>query len=111
MPELKSDRPTYTVDFVPGDTLGAVFLGNPILDNLMHTVMALGAELWAAKRRIKVIESLLAAKKDVSPAAIEAYVPTDEQLAEWTAERDLMIKLTYGNFANVAVPASTTTAK
>ena len=111
MAETKSKRPTHTVDFVPGDTLGAVFLGNPILDNMMHTVLALGAELWAAKRRIKVIESLLAAKKDVTPSTIEAYIPSAEQLAEWTAERDLMIKMTYGKFASGGTPASAPATK
>lgn len=100
MPELKSQKPTYTTDFVPGGTLNSVFLGNPLLDNMMHAILALGAELWAAKRRIKVIESLLAEKREVTLAAIEAYVTTPEQDKSWAAERDLMIKMTYGSLLN-----------
>jgi hypothetical protein len=100
MPELKSNRPTHTVDFIPTeDGRHVSFLGNPVLDNLIHTVIALGTELWAVKRRNKIVESLLAAKKPVTREAIEAYVPTPEEEKAWQAERDAMIKATYGSFA------------
>ena len=33
----------------------------------------------------------------VTPAAIEAYVPTPEEVNAWDAERDLMVKLTFGS--------------
>lgn len=101
MPELKSERPTYTAKFIPGDTRGTVFLGNPVLDNMMHVILAMGAEMWATKRRLKVVESLLAAKREVTQEAIETYVPTAEQEALWTAERDMMIKTTYGVLGTV----------
>jgi hypothetical protein len=97
MPELNSKRPTYTVDFIPGDTRNSVFLGNPLLDGMVTSLLALGAEVWAGKRRLKVIESLMAAKREVTPAAIEAYVPTPEEERAWEAERDQLVKLFFGS--------------
>jgi hypothetical protein len=99
-------RSTYTVDFIPSATRNAVFLGNPTLDNMMHAILALGAEVWADKRRLKVIESLLTAKREVSFDSIENYVPTPEQEKAWAAERDLMIKTTFGALINGATPTA-----
>jgi hypothetical protein len=96
MAEQSGSPPTYTVDFIPSTTRSAVFLGNPNLDNMMHAILALSAEVWADKRRLKVIESLLSAKRDVNFDSIESYVPTPEQEKSWAAERDLMIKTTFG---------------
>jgi hypothetical protein len=96
MADATPARRGYTVDFIPSTTRNSVFLGNPVLDNMMHAILALSAEVWADKRRLKVIEALMAAKHEVTPASIEAYVPTAEQDAAWTAERDLMIKMTFG---------------
>ena len=97
MPDVKSQKPTHTVDFIPSQTRNAVFLGSPVLDGMMHAILALGAEMWADKRRLKIIESLLSAKRDVTFESIEAYVPTPEQEKAWTAERDQMIKTTFGS--------------
>ncbi len=100
MTESSAPRPTYTAEFIPSTTRNAVFLGNPILDGMMHSILALGAELWADKRRLKIIESLLTEKREVSFESIEHYVPTPEQEKAWTAERDLMIKTTFGALLN-----------
>jgi len=100
MADTTNARPTYTVDFIPSTTRNAVFLGNPVLDNMMHSIIALGAEVWADKRRLKIIEALLASKRDVTLESIEAYVPTPEQEKAWAAERDLMIKSTFGALLN-----------
>jgi hypothetical protein len=102
MANATSSKDTHTVDFIPSETRNAVFLGNPNLDNMMHAIIALGAEIWADKRRLKVIEALLSAKQHVTLEAIEAYVPTPEQEKAWTEERDLMIKTTFGVLVSAA---------
>ncbi|MCB2109241.1 MAG: hypothetical protein KDE14_16135 [Rhodobacteraceae bacterium] len=107
MPKLNSDRATHTVSFIPGDTRGTVFLGNPVLDNMMHVIFAMGAEMWTTKRRLKIVESLLAAKRDVTPEAIENYVPTPEEDAAWTAERDSIVKTMYSALTQVANSGAT----
>jgi hypothetical protein len=113
MADVKSKKPTYTTDFIPAsDARHNAFLGNPVIDGLVNTVIALGTELWATKRRAKIVESLLAAKRPVTKETIEAYVPTPEEEKAWQQERDEMIKATYGSFAvavNTAGAPSTKT--
>ena len=92
--KLKTERPTYASDFIPSDVERAVFLGNPILDNMMTSLIALGAEVWSNRRRMKVVEALLA-EKGVTNAMIEKYMPTSEEEAEWQKDRDRFIDLTY----------------
>jgi hypothetical protein len=91
--ELDTERPTYTSDFIVGDMEKVVFLGNPILDNLVSMVLAINAETWANRRRTMVLERLLA-DKGVTKEMIEGYVPTPEEEAEWKAERDRFIGMT-----------------
>ena len=92
--KLKTDRPTYASDFIPSDVERAVFLGNPVLDNMMSSLIALGAEVWSNRRRMKVLESLLA-EKGITEEMVESYMPTSEQEAEWQKDRDRFIDLTY----------------
>jgi hypothetical protein len=100
MAEAKVDKTDHTTGFIPSETRDAVFLGNPVLDNMMHAILTLGAEVWAGRRRLKVVESLLAAKQPVTPETIEAYVPTPEQAKAWEAERDQIIQLSFGGLVN-----------
>lgn len=95
-------RPTYAVDYIPGHTREAVFLGSPAFDAAVRLNVVLGSEAWAAKRRIKIVESLVA--KNIMPTAakIEAYVPTAEETAAWSAERDQFIKDSYDPLLEVA---------
>jgi hypothetical protein len=53
MAKLNTTRPTYTADAIPSDITDAQYLGNPILDNLVSTVIAMGTEVWATKRRLR----------------------------------------------------------
>lgn len=92
--KLKSDRPTYASEFQPSDVERAVFLGNPVLDNMMTSMIAMGAEFWTMRRRMKVLESLLS-EKGVTNGMIEKYVPTAEQEAEWKQDRARFIDLVY----------------
>ncbi|MCB2106884.1 MAG: hypothetical protein KDE14_04245 [Rhodobacteraceae bacterium] len=99
MAKLKTDRPTYAVDAIPSDIKDAVFLGNPMLDNLVSSMIAMGTELWATKRRLKVVEALMA-EKGVTNEMIEQFVPSEAQTAAWEADRDRFIDLTFGPLAN-----------
>ena len=92
--KLKTDRQTFASDFIPSDVEQAVFLGNPILDNMMTSLIALGAEVWSNRRRMKVLEALLA-EKGVTNEMVEKYMPSAEEEAEWQKDRDRFIDLTY----------------
>jgi hypothetical protein len=98
---IKSDRPTYAVEAIPSDVKDAVFLGNPILDNVVASIIAMGSELWATQRRLKVMESVMA-KNGISPQAIEQYVPTPQEAAAWEKDRDRFIDLAFGPLGNDA---------
>ena len=92
--KLKTERPMYTSEFIASDVERGVFLGNPILDNLMSSVMALGSEVWATRRRMHVLEALLE-EKGVTNEMIEQYVPSQEQQEKWEKDRDRFIDLAY----------------
>jgi hypothetical protein len=94
-----SNRPTYAVDAIPSDIRNGVFLGNPALDNVVTCLIAFGAEVWATKRRMKVLEALMA-KAGVTHDMIEKYVPTAAETSEWEKERDRFIELTLGPLGN-----------
>ena len=89
-------RKSYATRFIKSDIDEAVFLGNPMLDNLMTTVIALGSEVWTNRRRMRIIEAMLAEGIAVTNEAIEQYQPSDEQEATWQAERDQFIEATFG---------------
>lgn len=93
--DLNTDRPTYASDFIKSDVEKAVFLGNPILDNMVTTMIAVCSELWANRRRTRVLERLLA-EKGISQEMIEGYLPSESEEAEWRAERDRFIEMAFG---------------
>ncbi|MEQ8508600.1 MAG: hypothetical protein RIF37_07560 [Rhodospirillaceae bacterium] len=101
MAKLKTTRPTYATDAIPSDITDASYLGNPVLDNLVSTVIAMGTEMWATKRRLKVVEAVLE-EKGVTSEMIEQYVPTDEQNAAWEVDRDRFIDLAFGPLAHTS---------
>ncbi len=82
-------------DYLKGDTDNMVMLGHPMIDSLMKIVIALGAEMWSGQKRVKIIESLLASEGKVTPEMIERYVPTEEEEAQWAADRKAMVERVY----------------
>jgi hypothetical protein len=99
MAETKFTRPTFAAEAIKSDIDSVSFLGNPVLDNLVSVVIALGTEVWATKRRMKVMESVMA-KKGVTTKMLEEYVPTAEEAAAWEQDRDRFIELTFGALGN-----------
>lgn len=93
--KLDSDRPTYASDYLKGDSENVTFLGNPVLDNVITTLVALSSEMWAGRRRDRVLERLLA-EKGITTEMIENYRPTAEDDAEWEEERNRFIQATLG---------------
>lgn len=90
---------THREDFIPPQAPD-VFLGNPVLDNVMSTVIALGSEFWALQRRMNVMEQLLEKNGAVTKQMIEDYRPTEEEMAAWETQRDRFIQRVYGFLQN-----------
>jgi coenzyme F420-reducing hydrogenase delta subunit len=99
MPNPQTKHPTMAIGAIPSDIDNGVFLGNAVLDNVMSCVIAMGTELWATKRRMKVVEALLA-KNGIPREAIESYIPSIEEAAAWEKDRDRFIELTLGSLGN-----------
>ena len=90
---------TFAIDFVKTDTDQQVWLGSPHMDNLVSVVIALGSELWATKQRQIIAEKLAEKGIAATHAAIETYQPSDEEEAEWEAERQALASRMYGFLA------------
>lgn len=92
-------RKSYAADFIKSDTEQAVFLGHPLMDDMMTSLIAMGAEVWANRRRTHIIELLMEKEGAVTREMVENYVPTAEEEAQFKKERDAFIKITYGHIA------------
>ena len=93
-------------DFIKGDTDNMVMLGHPMMDILMQVVIALGAEVWSGQQRMKIIEKLLATEGKVTPETIEQYVPSEDEEAQWAAERKAMLDRVYGVMSRITSAAA-----
>ena len=113
MAETTKDRPTYTADFIKGDYEKAVYLDSVHSDNLMTAFLGLGAEHWALRRRVMVLEKLLAASGVVDPAQMESYEPTQEEKVAWDSERDDFIERTFAVLTRetIGIPSAVPTEK
>ena len=78
---------THSAPFIKTDVDDVVMLGEPMTDNLVTSMQAMGAEVWTLWRRIRVMERLLE-EKGISHAEADAV--------EWKKERDAFIVRTIG---------------
>lgn len=94
-------QPTHTVPFVKHKTDDVTYFGNPVIDNMMTALVAVTAEVWSTRRRMKVLETLLESK-GISSAMVEAFMPNEQQTKEWTEDRDAFIQRTLSVLAREA---------
>ncbi len=88
-------HPTHTTDFIASDVDKVRFYDDPMTDNIVTAILALGAETWSNRRRTLILERLLQ-EKGVSQEMIEGYMPTEEDVAEWKTERDRLVEMVMG---------------
>lgn len=96
--EVKTNKPTYTSEFVAADEPRAMFFGNPHIDHLFSAVAALGAEVWALRRRQRITEKLLEKNGAVTTEMIQNYIPTPEDTAAWNNERQELVANIFHSF-------------
>lgn len=96
--EVSSKRKTYTSEFTPADTDRGVFLGHPQIDNLFSAVAALGAEVWALRRRMHVHESLLEKHGSITREMIQKYEPSEAENKAWVDERNEIVQNIFETF-------------
>lgn len=93
-----SGRPTYATNFITTDIDKVTFLGNPLFDSIITTLMAMGNEVWTVRKRQYVLESLLA-EKGVKQEQIEQFTASAEQEKQWKKEREVLVERLWGHFA------------
>jgi hypothetical protein len=102
MPKSNATSGTYTVDFFKSDTDRGVLLKDMMTDNIVTALINMGAEMWAYRRRMLVMEALMTEKGGITSAMIEQYVPSEAQTKSWEAERDRFIGNIYDALARPA---------
>lgn len=84
----------FAVDFVKSDYDQSIITDNVHTDNLMSAVLNMAGELWVIRRRLLIAERLAQQKVFATAAAIDAYVPGEQETAAWESERDSFIDRT-----------------
>jgi hypothetical protein len=86
-------------DYIDHGSASYTFLADPVVDALIQVVLELGAETWITRRRMLVLERVMAAQGLVPDLAVETYTPTAEDAAAWREERDRMMRSVYAALA------------
>ena len=94
-PAITADRPTHAVDFLKTDVDQVRFYDDPMTDNIVTAILALSAETWSIRRRSLVVEKLLE-ERGVTQEMIEGYMPSEEDVVQWQAERDRFVEAVMG---------------
>jgi hypothetical protein len=89
-------RKSVASDAIKAHTDQAVFLADPVVDNLITVVLELGAQLWTDRKRIRTLEAVLANKGVTAADAVETFVFPIDQDEAWRKERDEFIETTFG---------------
>lgn len=84
------------IKVVPSGSENFGFFSNQVIDNLMHVVIELGAEHWALRRRMFILETILENSGAMASKALECFHPSKDDLAAWEEERDVYIKRAFG---------------
>jgi hypothetical protein len=84
--------------FIAADSDNIALFPQQVVDNLMHAMVALGAELWTVRRRMMILEKVLE-KTGVSSEDLELYTPSADEQASWAEERTIYIARTFGALA------------
>lgn len=97
----KKERETYVSPPIPYDFGAQEPLGNPALDNVVTCMVAMGAEMWATRRRLAALEAILE-DNGIPASTVSSYVPSEEQEKAWEVERDRFIQLALAPLADSA---------
>jgi hypothetical protein len=95
---------TAASEFIDHRSETYAFLQDPLIDALMQVVIELGAETWITRRRMLVLEKVLAAEGLLASDLIETFTPSAEDEALWRVERDRMLKSVYAALARPPMP-------
>jgi hypothetical protein len=90
---------TAASEFIDHGSDTYAFLSDPVVDALLQVVIELGAESWITRRRLLVLERVLAERGLVASEMVETYTASAEDEALWRQERDRMLRSVYAALA------------
>jgi hypothetical protein len=96
---MTKPRTTAATEFIDHGSDTYTFLQDPVVDALVEVVVELGAETWITRRRMLVLERVMASRGLLTSELIETYTPSAEDEALWRQERDRMLKSVYAALA------------
>jgi hypothetical protein len=67
------------------------FFDDPAIDRAVGMIMALAAELYLVRDRLRALERTLEAAGTLTPGALDAYKPDAEEAAALAADRDAFV--------------------
>lgn len=77
---------------------GRAYFDNVMTDNILDALVELSAVMWTIQDRQIILERVLEEKGIDAAALIEAYKPTDQDLAMRRAERDQIVERVFRSF-------------
>jgi len=96
---MNSPHTLAASDFIDHGSESYTFLQDPVVDALMQVVIELGTETWVTRRRMMILERVMADRGILSGEAIETYMPTEAEEKLWRQERDRMLRSVYSALA------------
>jgi hypothetical protein len=98
---MKSEGSIPEVPPILGEEVGGhgrVYFENVVIDNMLDALLELTASVWTYHDRVNVLENVLAAKGIDVSAEIEAYLPSEAEIAARAAEREVLVERVFGSF-------------
>lgn len=77
---------------------GRAYFDDVVVDNMFDAILELSAAVWTVRDRQIILERVLAEQNISVTDAIEAYSPTEADLASRKAERDEMAERIFKSF-------------
>jgi hypothetical protein len=87
-------------EYAPPETEPA-FLPHPLMDQLLQTVIALGAELWIERDRRMALEAVLIERGIIDADTIENHRPGEDEKQARAAARSALVDRTLGGLKDI----------
>ncbi len=91
----EEERRQHGID-LPQEGEEPSFLGDPVVDSLIESVIALGAELWIERDRRMLLESILEEKGLVARDELESRISSEAERDARSRARAELIERTLG---------------
>jgi hypothetical protein len=101
------DKPSIDVPETLGEEIGGpgrAYFDDVVIDNILDALLELSAAVWTYHDRVNVLEAVLDEKGIEVSDAIEAHVPSEEEIARREKERMALVNRVFGSFLRRPTP-------